>query len=318
MGFSSTLRIMDSRKLQSTALDHALPDGDESLHTAVHAHSQGMVRTSYLLNPTERFEKGTEMLYQGRSVDTAALPLDPIRDAAEMQQMRMQESKVIHSLHEATQARKRSNREVNARQAIRSQFRNALIYSILEGRDPAFTKSLLTNMPTNTRHYPYFNVFILNYLVSQQDILDIAKKDLMECDTLKKFCQNIMSALKAFNRTALTLNNRGESGKFFAISVPATSLPKRRRPQPSSASPSTSDSSSSSDVSVAADSPIKSRKPQPSSSSVPATSLLKRSRPQPSSDSSSTSDVSVTANSPIIRRKPQPSSDSSSTSDDDE
>ena len=269
MGFSSTLRIMDSRKLQSTALDHALPDGDESLHTAVHAHSQGTVRTSYLLNPTERFEKGTEMLYQGRSVDTAALPLDPIRDAAEMQQMRMQESKVIHSLHEATQARKRSNREVNARQAIRSQFRNALIYSILEGRDPAFTKSLLTNMPTNTRHYPYFNVFILNYLVSQQDILDIAKKDLMECDTLKKFCQNIMSALKAFNRTAIIA-----TGNFFAISTSATSVSKRCRLQPSAASTSASHLSSSSDDSVAADSPI-----------VTATSRMIKSRAQPSSDS---------------------------------
>ena len=146
--------------MKSTALDQALPDGDGSS-----CLFPGYGPTSYLLNLTERFEKGTEMLYQGRSVDTAALPLDPIRDAADMQQMRLQESKVIYSLHEATQTRKQSNREVNARQAIRSKFRNALLYSILEGRDPAFTKSMLTKIPPNTWHCPYF---------VSQDVLDIA------------------------------------------------------------------------------------------------------------------------------------------------
>ena len=63
MGFSADLRITDSRKIQSTALNEALVGGDQSLHASVHAHSSQTVLRIYVINPTLRYEMGTALLH---------------------------------------------------------------------------------------------------------------------------------------------------------------------------------------------------------------------------------------------------------------
>ena len=105
MGFSGDVRVMDSRKIQSTNLDKALGDTNSSLHQSVHAHSLDTVRRSYLLEPTRQFDTGTALLYLNKPVQFDAMDLDLDREARELERMQTENQKIKHALHEAIQTK---------------------------------------------------------------------------------------------------------------------------------------------------------------------------------------------------------------------
>ena len=166
MGFSADLRITDSRKIQSTALNEALVGGDQSLHASVHAHSSQTVLRNYVINPTLRYEMGTALLHN----TTEHEPVDEEtreQDNLELQDMKRKQGNLMLQIQHTRSQQKRSGRECGPRQAVCNSLRNAILYAILECKDPKFTKLALTEIPENqgrrNRFIPQFDNYLLNF-----------------------------------------------------------------------------------------------------------------------------------------------------------
>ena len=183
--------MKDSRKIQSTALDRALPPQDKELHKIVHAHSAATVSQSYIINPTTLFEKDTAYLH-----GSAAKVVDNSEEAEvqfeENQRLLREHMQVVQ---ENKTKLSMSNRERNSRQSISSKLRNSILYGIMDMRDVVFSKRMLKSVPRNLcgryRSSRYWDKFILGFFESQPSLADLAVKEIRCHPTIQGFCSKI-------------------------------------------------------------------------------------------------------------------------------
>ena len=205
---SLDVRLKDSRKIQSTALDRALPAQDKDLHRIVHAHSAATVSQSYIINPTALFEKGTANLHSrgakaGDKVEEADLQYEENQRLLREHMQEVQEDKTSLSM---------SNRQRNSRQTITSKLRNSILYGILEMRDVVFSKRMLTKVPRNLcgryKSSRYWDKCILGFL-QDPSLADLVVKEITFHQTIQGFCSKVFSSLRAWNRTRVLKTSSG-------------------------------------------------------------------------------------------------------------
>ena len=220
MGFSDDLRLTDSRKIQSTALNEALSGGDQSLHVAVHAHSSQTVQRSYVLNPTMRYELGTALLHE----NTESLPVDEVtreQDEAELADMQAKQKKLMQQIQQRDSQQRRSGKTIGPRQAVNNSLRNEILYAVLECKDPKFTKVALTDIPENrggrNNFHALFDNYLLNFIISQPKLYQLALSQMYLYTSVREFCLKVHSSLKTFNKTARTESPDGVKGNFLAF-----------------------------------------------------------------------------------------------------
>ena len=235
MGFSDDLRLTDSRKIQSTALNETISGGDQSLHVAVHAHSSQTVQRSYILNPTLRYEMGTALLHESLPIDEETTE----QDEAELADMQANQRRLMLQIQQCESQKRRSGKTVGPRQSVSSSLHNEILYAVLECKDPQFTKMCLTDIPENRggrgNFYPLFDNFLLNFIISQAKLYELTINQMNLYTSVRDFCRKVHSSLKSFNRTAVTQSPDGVKGYFLAFpkkglgSAPSVSTVRSRR-----------------------------------------------------------------------------------------
>lgn len=211
------MRLKDSRKIQSTALDRVLPAQDKELHKIVHAHSAATVSQSYIINPTALFEKGTAYLHGSTGEDT-----DTTKEAQE--QFEENQRHLRQHMQEVQENKTKlsmSTRERNSRQSISSRLRNSILYGILEMKEVDFSKRMLKCVPRNQcgrhRYVRNWDQFILGFFQSQQSLADLAVKEIRGHASIQSFCSKIFASLRAWNRTRILKTSAGPAS-FLALS----------------------------------------------------------------------------------------------------
>ena len=217
MGFSDDLRLTDSRKIQSTALNEAISGGDQSLHVAVHAHSAQTVLKNYIINPTLRYELGTALLHESLPVDEETRE----QDEAELAEMQANQRKLMLQIQQRESQQRRSGRTVGPRQSVSNSLRNEILYAVLECKDPIFTKMCLCDIPENRggrRDFSaHFDNILLKFIISQPKLYQLAMSQMNLYTSVRDFCRKVHSSLKTFNRTAVTQSPDGVNGNFLAF-----------------------------------------------------------------------------------------------------
>ena len=210
--------MKDSRKIQSTALDQALPAQDKDLHRIVHAHSAATVSQSYIINPTALYEKGMAYLHGGRAkvgdqLEEADLQFQENQRLLRQHMQEVQETKTSLSM---------SNRQRNSRQSISSKLRNSILYGILNMRDVVFSKRMLTKVPRNLcgryKSSRYWDKCILGFFQSDPALADLVVKEITFHQTIQGLSSKVFSSLRAWNRTRVLETSAGLAS-FLALTL---------------------------------------------------------------------------------------------------
>ena len=136
--------------------------------------------------------------------DPYKYPSDEDEADARIEEMQHAALQKARQLNNKRLAQAKSSREIGARCAISSRFRNQILVDIISMEVPSFTYSMLTKIPSNTVNR-YMRVFKWNDLFfsyrtnSHSTIFEMALEEVIGHDTLQDFAITVRKSLYLFS-----------------------------------------------------------------------------------------------------------------------
>ena len=172
------------------------------------AHSVGTARDSYFTKGTEVYNAGMAKIFdmeaENAPEDPYKYPSDEDEADARIEEMQHAALEKARQLTNKRLALSKTSREVGARCAISSRFRNQILVDIISMEVPSFTYKMLTNIPSNTvnrymRVWKWNDLFFSYLTNSHSTIFEMALEEVIGHDTLQDFAITVRKSLYLFS-----------------------------------------------------------------------------------------------------------------------